>query len=138
MAGVKRAKGKKAKADKLFSEVIRSVGKCEAKSFKGVECSAQLQTMHIISRKYNATRCDTRNAICGCAAHHRYFTDHPVEFAKFVKKSKVGKYYDTMWQRSRNSSLGKQIDWDERIAFLEDIKAGRVTLNKARAEYEEN
>lgn len=135
---VKRNKGLKGKADKLFSEVIRSVGVCEAKGFNDVKCSAQLQTMHIISRKFNATRCDTRNAVSGCAAHHRFFTDHPVEFAKFVKKSKVGKYYDLMWKRSRDSALGKQTDWAERVAFLEDIKEGRVTLNKARAEYEDS
>lgn len=138
MAGVKRAKGLKGKADKLFSHVIRSVGYCEADGYDDIKCSPQLQTAHIISRKYNATRCDTRNAFCMCAAHHRYFTDHPRQFSRFITTSWAQKYYDTVWQRSRTPELGKKIDWEERIAFLEDIKDGRVTLKKARAEYEDN
>lgn len=132
MAGVKRAKGKKAKADKLFSEVIRSVGYCEAQGFDNIKCSKQLQTMHIVSRRYNATRCDTRNAMCGCAAHHRFYTDHPRQFSRFITQTWAQKYYDQMYQRSRDSSLGKMIDWDERIALLTDIKEGRITLNEAR------
>ena len=36
---VKRRKGIKARADKLFSEVIRSVGYCEAKDWDDVKCS---------------------------------------------------------------------------------------------------
>jgi len=136
--GVKRAKGAKAKADKLFSQVIRSVGYCEADGWDDIKCSPQLQTMHIISRKYNATRCDTRNAISGCAAHHRYFTDHPMRFSRFVTSIWAGKYRDLMWERSRDSSIGKAVDWDERVAFLEDIKEGRLTLKQARDEYEDN
>ena len=129
---VKRAKGAKAKADKLFSEVIRSVGYCEADGYDDVRCSPQLQCMHIISRRFNATRCDTRNAFSGCAAHHRFFTDHPREFSKFITTTWAQKYYDEVYQNSRNSSLGKQVDWDERVAFLTDIKEQRITLEEAR------
>jgi len=130
---VKRAKGAKAKADKLFSEVIRSVGYCEADGYDDVRCSPQLQCMHIISRRFNATRCDTRNAFSGCAAHHRFFTDHPREFSRFITTTWAQEYYDTIFQNSRNSSLGKQVDWDERVAFLTDIKEGRITLEEARS-----
>jgi hypothetical protein len=129
---VKRAKGAKAKADRLFSEVIRSVGYCEADGYDDVKCSPQLQCMHIISRRFNATRCDTRNAFSGCAAHHRFFTDHPREFSKFITTTWAQKYYDEVYQNSRNSSLGKQVDWDERVAFLTDIKEQRITLEEAR------
>jgi hypothetical protein len=131
--GVKRNKGIKGKADKLFSEVIRSVGHCEADGFDGVKCSPQLQCMHIISRKYNATRCDLRNAFSGCAAHHRYFTDHPRQFSRFITTTWAQDYYDQMYQRSRNSAIGKLVDWEERVALFIDIKEGRITLKEARA-----
>lgn len=129
---VKRYKGVKNKADKLFSEVIRSVGYCEADGWDDIKCSAQLQCMHIISRKFNATRCDLRNAFSGCAAHHRYFTDHPRQFSRFITSTWAQKYYDQMFQRSRNSAIGKQVDWEERIALFTDIKEGRITLKEAR------
>jgi len=134
---VKRAKGAKAKADKLFSEVIRSVGYCEAEGFNDLKCSPQLQCMHIISRKYSATRCDTRNAFSGCAAHHRFFTDHPREFSRFITQTWAQEYYDLIYKNSRNSALGKQVDWEERVAFLTDIKARRLSLKEAR-EIEDN
>lgn len=129
---VKRFKGAKAKADKLFSVVIRSVGYCEANGFNDIQCSSQLQCMHIVSRKYNATRCDTRNAFSGCAAHHRFYTDHPREFSRFITQTWAQEYYDIVYKNSRNSSLGKLTDWEERVAFLTDIKQGRITLNEAR------
>lgn len=131
--GVKRSKGAKGKADKLFSEIIRGVGHCEASGFDDIKCSNQLQCMHITSRRYNATRCDTRNAFSGCARHHRFYTDHPRQFSRFITQTWAQEYYDQMYQRSRDSSLGKMVDWEERIAFLTDIKEGRLTLKEARS-----
>lgn len=129
---VSYGKGDKGKADKLFSEVIRSVGYCEASGFNQINCSQQLQCMHIVSRKYNATRCDTRNAFSGCAAHHRFYTDHPREFSRFITQTWAQKYYDTVYQNSRDASLGKSVDWQERIDFLKRIKSGELTLSQAR------
>lgn len=129
---VKRYKGTKAKADKLFSEVIRSVGYCEAGGFNDIKCSPQLQCMHIISRKYSATRCDIRNAYSGCAAHHRFFTDHPREFSRFITQTWAQSHYDDIYALSRDSSAGKKVDWAERVEFLSRIKNGEVTLTEAR------
>ncbi len=126
---VKRYKGTKAKADKIYSEVIRSVGYCEAESYNDVRCSQQLQCMHICSRRFNATRTDTRNGMSGCAAHHRFFTDHPREFSHFITTTWAQKYYDDMYQKSRTAT---KIDWNERIEFLTRIKSGEITLTEAR------
>lgn len=136
--GVKTYKGLKGKADKLFSEVIRSVGYCEADGADEITCSKQLQCAHIVSRRYNATRTDTRNAFSLCAAHHRFYTDHPRQFSRFITTTWAQKYYDQMYRRSRTPELGKRIDWEERIALMEDIKEGRITLKQAREEYEDN
>lgn len=126
---VKSYKGLKARADKLFSEVIRSVGYCEATFYNDVSCSQQLQCMHINSRRFNSTRCDTRNAFSGCAAHHRFFTDHPREFSRFITTTWAQKYYDDMFQKSRTAT---KVDWQERIDFLNRIKNGEITLSEAR------
>lgn len=130
---VKRYKGAKAKADKLFSEIIRSVGYCEAEGFDDIKCSNQLQTMHIITRKRSATRTDLRNALCGCFAHHRYFTDYPRQFSRFITQSPAQPYYDAIYQKS---IVPTKVDWDERVEFLEDIKEaideGELDLATAR------
>lgn len=133
---VRRYKGDKAKADKLFSEIIRSLGRCEAEG-DGRACSAQLQTAHIITRKRSATRTDLRNAFCLCFAHHRYFTDYPREFSKFITNTWAQAYYDESFSRSL---IPTKLAWGDRVEFLKDIKArleeGELTIEEAR-EYEE-
>ena len=69
----------KRKADVLFSQHIRSVGKCER-----CGTSRSLQCAHWISRRYAWTRTDPRNAFCLCAGCHRYFTDRPTEFSDWA------------------------------------------------------
>lgn len=72
-------KGARGRATKLHSLVIRSRGRCE-------KCGSTnaLQTAHIISRRYAATRTDETNAWCLCAACHMRLTDHPDEHMAFV------------------------------------------------------
>lgn len=83
---VARARGPKAKADKLFSLYIRSRGVCES---CGDRDYTKLQTGHIVSRRYNATRVDPANAFALCWVCHHRFTAWPLEFAAFVI-SKIG------------------------------------------------
>lgn len=134
---VKTYKGAKAKADKLYSEIIRSVGYCEAEGWDGRPCSAQLQTAHICTRKRNATRTDLRNAFCLCGFHHQHFTDFPREFSRFITTTWAQEFYDALYQKSITPT---KIDWDERVSFLKDIKEamdeGELSLAEAR-EYEE-
>ena len=124
---IKRYKGAKAKADKLFSEVIRSIGRCE-------DCGSTryLQCAHIISRRFNSTRCDTRNAFSLCASCHRKYTDFPREFSKFITRTWAQDYYDFILVKARDPKAGKYVDWDERIEFLTKIKTGEMTLGQAR------
>lgn len=132
---VKRFKGAKAKCDKLFSEIIRSIGECEAAGYAPGPCSSQLQCMHIISRRFSNTRTDLRNAFSGCAAHHRYYTDHPREFSKFITETWAQDYYDQVYQKSQG--LGK-VDWDEEYERLKTIKKRleTETLDSLRGEEE--
>lgn len=132
---VKRFKGAKAKCDKLFSEIIRSIGECEAAGYAPGGCSQQLQCMHIISRRYSATRTDLRNAFSGCAAHHRYYTDHPREFSRFITETWAQDYYDAVLEKCHG--LGK-VDWDDEYERLKEIKKrlANESLDSLRGEEE--
>jgi len=67
-------------ADRLFSLFVRGRDRrCIAEGAFGVRCNGNLQTMHLISRRYKAVRWNPQNARAGCAAHHTYLTLHPLE-----------------------------------------------------------
>lgn len=126
---VKRYKGAKGKADKLFSLIIRSLGYCEAEGWADRPCSAQLQPAHIVTRKRSATRTDTRNAFCLCFAHHRFFHDFPREFSRFISDTWAAETYDLIYERSITPT---KVDWDERAQFLQRIINDQITLQEAR------
>jgi len=126
---VKKRKGGAGKADDLFSEIIRSQGYCEAEGFDERRCSAQLQAAHIVTRGRSATRTDLRNAFCLCFAHHRYFHDYPRQFSKFITGTWAQEHYDLVYRRSITPT---KVDWLERVAFLNRIKSGELTLEQAR------
>lgn len=111
---VSRARGAKAKADKLFSLIVRSVGSCQACGENRYE---QLQTAHIISRRYNNTRCDLDNAICLCASCHRHFTDHPVKFGEFVMRHRPNQYAALVV----TSQKVAKVNWDDELVRLTAI-----------------
>lgn len=67
--------------DKLFSEIVRSIGQCEKCGSK-----TNLQCAHIYSRRYRNTRWDSLNALCLCAGCHFWAHQNPLDFAKFVEE----------------------------------------------------
>lgn len=133
---VKRFKGAKAKCDKLFSEIIRSLGECEAAGYAPGACSQQLQCMHIISRRFSNTRTDLRNAFSGCAAHHRFYTDHPREFSRFITDTWAQEYYDQVYAKSQ---AFRKVNWDDELERLREIKKqldNGVSLDMLRGDEE--
>ena len=104
-------KGAKAKADRLFSLIIRARGHCES-----CGSTSNLQCAHIVSRRYSHTRCDQRNAFCLCAKCHMHFTDHPVEFAEFVLANTD--QYPAMFLLSQQTG---KVDWKQVAAGLQVI-----------------
>jgi hypothetical protein len=62
-------------ADRLFSLAVRSVGECQIRD--GRPCNGNLQCMHLLTRSLRVIRWDRRNALCGCAGHHTYYTHNP-------------------------------------------------------------
>jgi hypothetical protein len=126
---VKRYKGAKAKADELFSKIIRAQGRCEAEGWAERNCSNQLQCAHIVTRGRSATRTDTRNAFCLCFSHHRWFHDYPRSFSHFISDTWAAGYYDGVEARSRRAT---KVNWEERVEFLKPIYEGKLSLKEAR------
>ncbi len=110
---IKKYKGAKGKCDAIFSKIIRKRNICE-------RCGSKdwLQTSHIISRRFSATRTDIENAQCLCAKCHRFFTDHPVEFGRWIFKSVGEEHYDAL---KRKSEAVTKMDWDDELIRLTDI-----------------
>jgi len=76
-----RPKGIKKKLDDLVGGWFRALGYCE-------HCYSKqnLQWCHIKSRQYNSVRWSEYNAGCICATCHRWFTNNPDRFIKWLQK----------------------------------------------------
>jgi hypothetical protein len=75
------------KADKLFSERIREEAICWAKYETPPACNGNIQCCHVMSRRYRAIRWSEDNAVAMCAAHHLYYTLHPLEWEDLCRQS---------------------------------------------------
>lgn len=116
---VSAAKGAKAKADRLFSKLIRSRGHCENCGQRPPD--VQLQCAHILSRRYALVRTDERNAYCLCAGCHFYFTDHPVAFGQFVLERIGDAGYQALVERATS---GAKPDYEGEAQRLKDRLKG--------------
>lgn len=112
------------RADKLFSLIVRSVGRCESGR---PNHAGPLQCAHGFSRRYEGTRWNRYNAFCLCAGCHVYFTHRPLEWDDWLL-AQMGECYGPL----RNKALlgGKQ-DMEQVIAFLERKEAALPTRSRA-------
>lgn len=93
------------KCDKLFSQYIRSIGRCEM-------CGKRttLACAHIFSRKNMSVRWDPDNALCLCYRCHIHVAHkEPIRFTEFVKK-KLGKKYDPLRMRADIPVKGQDLN----------------------------
>lgn len=129
-------KGDKAKATKLHSELVRSIGNCE-KCFRQPP-EVQLQAAHIQGRKASATRTLLINAFCLCASCHRIFTDRPLDFSRFVTTTWAQEYRETLLRLSNTMT---KVNWTDRLAELKQYKVeleNGVSLQELRQREAEN
>ena len=84
-------KSLKAKCDKLWSEIIRSIGYCEM-----CGSNQNLQAHHIMGRINYSLRWDLRNGICLDASCHTFSRNSahnsPLEFAEWFKANRPEDY----------------------------------------------
>ncbi len=83
---------KRSPSDNLFSKLVRTRAKwtCEHCGAWFGDDKGRLHCSHHISRRFNATRWDSRNASAHCAACHRRFTDDPVMHGEWIEAA-IGK-----------------------------------------------
>jgi hypothetical protein len=100
-----------AKLDKLVSEKVRSIGKCE-------RCgkTTTLQAAHIYSRTYKHLRWDPENLICLCSGCHFWWHLNPVEATVWVGTIKNINY---LVQMRQNTTPIK--DWQLQV-MLDEMK----------------
>lgn len=77
-----------------------------------------LQTSHILSRKFSATRTDLDNLQLLCARCHRHFTDHPVEFTRWLFDSIGETEYDRLYKKAHTTT---KMNWDDEYQRLKDL-----------------
>lgn len=80
------------KADSLFSKATRSIGYCQAEGKTKIRCGGGLQTAHITTRSVTYLRYSPMNVLCLCAGHHRFWTNHPLEWMEFILEFYPEKY----------------------------------------------
>jgi len=100
----------KAKADAMFSRIVRSPGFC-------IECGAteNLQCAHGFSRRHLNTRWDERNAWCLCKGCHLKYTLRPLEWDEWML-SRMGD--DLYWQIRRLALSTEKVDLPAVLARL--------------------
>lgn len=110
-------KGAKGKCDKIFSKIIRARGACE-------RCGNRenLQTAHIISRRYAATRTEELNAWSLCAGCHLRLTNWPREHSDFITETIGLATYEKL--RARAETVSK-VDWEAEYIRLKKIAKER-------------
>lgn len=99
-------KGPRGKATRLHAQIVRERGACE--NTWPMQHSGRLECAHIVSRRYASTRTDLNNAFCLCSACHRFFTEWPLEFHRFVVEMIGQDAYDALRQKALQI---KKVDW---------------------------
>jgi len=86
---VKRYSSKsiKGKLDKLVGNFFRSKPCDYYLTNPEHKCKGNLEWCHIKTRRYLSTRWLYINAFTLCSKAHRYFTDHPDEFIKWIEQN---------------------------------------------------
>lgn len=106
--------GAKGKATRLHSKIIRHGGVCAM-----CGSTENLQCAHIISRNYDRTRTDLRNALPLCARDHlaqSYFS--PIDISLLW----LDKYGKRLYkQLVKQAKEGEKKDWDKEVIFLEGV-----------------
>lgn len=109
--------GPKGKATRLHSLVVRSRGRCER-----CGSTSNLQTAHIVSRRFSATRTDERNAWCLCASCHRRLTDWPNEHVAFAYQTIGEELYAELRQKAlSNLRPWKSYEWQAECVRLQGL-----------------
>lgn len=107
--------GKKGKATRLHSLVVRQRGLCAR---CGERNYSLLQCAHIIPRRYSVTRCDPANAWCLCAGCHLRTTEWASEHMALVDATIGRDEYELMRLRAVVGVKANDAFWQDWIDVL--------------------
>ena len=113
---VSKAKGAKAKADKLFSQLVRSRGVCERCGER-----SDVVTAHILGRRFSATRTDERNAWALDPTCHYVVDNWPDEKMRLVEETIGLEVYAEL--RAKAESTVRRFDWPAEVERLKGLLA---------------
>lgn len=95
------AKHAKLEADKLFSKYVRARDRyCQM-----CGTAFDLQSAHIFSRGYFATRWDPANAVALCSGHHKEFTHRPIEWDDWCIERMGRETWDALRFKARRGGM---------------------------------
>ena len=106
------------KLDKLWSDKVKSVGKCD---YCGK--TSYLNSHHIFSRSNYSVRWDLDNGICLCSGHHTLsssFSAHksPAEFTIYIIEKRGQEWFDSLRSKANNVVKYSDSDLQEMIEKL--------------------
>ena len=118
-----RGKVARATADKWFSDITRSAGRC-------LKCGTTqyLQCAHVFSRRYYAIRWDEKNAVCLCRSCHVYFTHRPIEWEMYITSEIGPDTYSALREKAmtyRKPDMGEMLD--DLAARIQRVKDRAIT-----------
>jgi hypothetical protein len=101
-------------ADAMFSKAVRmSRGmKCECCQ----RTDGQMELAHIFGRRHKSVRWDTLNGLCLSHTCHRYYTENPVEFTRFLEGYVGRGYLDILYEK-------KERIQKTNVAYRKDVAA---------------
>ena len=103
------------KIDRLCSIVVRSCNECRACGFvhddnRVYSCSQRLECAHIFSRGWLNLRHHPANMVSLCNIHHRYFTQNPDEWKRFIEMAYPGRL-DWLYELRQDKDYEGQEYW---------------------------
>jgi hypothetical protein len=119
----------KEEATRLHSLLIRDRGMCEAAVAhkNGLidwhpACAGQLETSHILSRRYSHTRTALDGSLCLCASAHRHIAESHKHHVDLVTHIYGAGHWEALYERAQSTA---KVDWDERVEVLSRLAEQR-------------
>ena len=128
---------KESHLDKLFSKLVRgrTNGYCEkcGTNHRQAHCS------HLFGRRHRSTRFDPTNASTHCTTCHRWLTENPFEFGKWIAEHLGNDGAEALRRKAHSTRKRSQPEMrdlhNEMKSKLKDMEALRANGETGRIEF---
>jgi len=112
--------------EEMAQFVVNKQRVCFAAGYKGYQCSNRFEGCHIIPRGEDCIAPNPLNLVCMCNIHHRYFTQHELEWQEYVESQCEGRRDNLKEIVRLHKSTRQKVDWDYWYSywkpFVDEIK----------------